>query len=785
MSLFLFNLKIALRALKKYPAQTLISIFALSAGIIIFVLSAFWIKYETGYDSFHKDADKVIVASRLSADSESGIVFHLSGLVKDYVITKFPYVENAALYNRWGLYYNDNSKYEKGLLIDRSFPDILNFEVLRGDLNDIFGNRNNIFVTDRMAKENFGDEDPMGKTITSGNTTFTICGIVKDWGEQTAFPFGILGEIDMNERYDCAAWNKQDVSVIMKIKDGIKAKDYYYAKHDIEEDGNTLYNVPLRDMNIIKRGYKNVKYGYIKLFSLMGIVLILCAIINYLILFLSRLKNRMPDVLLLKVNGANNSSVFSLFFMEIIIILLISVFLSLIGMEILVDWFKDVAVINEASGNIFRMIMIYSLLLLFSISLIISVPLLIYKNIYYKEYISGKLSGFSALRNMKLSFNSGAFIFQVFFSSIFLFITIVFLLQMNHMLNGDLGYDRKNVCTMINWSDIDENKIREILREADKSDYISDITFTSEPYLPSTGITRAEFQYNDIIINADLVNVKSNYFEMMKNKGAATFGEFPNIEKLDELYRLTPSDENCIVINETAANRLGITDLSEDLNSNYARYPNTRSRIVGVIQDIYHSPFSDVNPTIYIIRELNNLRSFPMIVFKYTDGNKKNAEALLEEISGSNDNYTGFYDMENEYREYFRSEILLTKIILSGTLISLLICGFGIYSILMLSCERRRKEIAIRKVNGAGRFEIIRLFISSYLIMSIIALICALPIGYILSEQWLSTYKVRIDQGFYIYLMTAFIVVGLIIVVCYDKLRRISGVSPARELRKG
>lgn len=367
-----------------------------------------------------------------------------------------------------------------------------------------------------------------------------------------------------------------------------------------------------------------------------------------------------------------------------------------------------------------------------------------------------------------------------------LFITIVFLLQMNHMLNGDLGYDRKNVCTLFPYQEYDDvKKLSLLLDKIENSSYISDITITNTPFLPITGYTRGERTYNDITLNVDFVNVKSNYFEVMNNKGASSFGKFPDAEMLDELRELSTENERCIVINETAAKCFGISDLSETVFITESNSFMRKNRVVGIVQDISHSPFSEVRPIIYFISELDDLYAYPILVYRYTDGNKKNAEEFLRAIADFDDNFPGFYDMENEYREYFRSEILLTKIIFSGTLISLLICGFGIYSILMLSCERRRKEIAIRKVNGAGRLEIIRLFISSYLIMSIVSLIFALPLGYILSEHWLSTYKVRIDQGFYIYLMTAFIVVGLIIVVCYDKLRRISGVSPARELRKG
>ena len=140
--------------------------------------------------------------------------------------------------------------------------------------------------------------------------------------------------------------------------------------------------------------------------------------------------------------------------------------------------------------------------------------------------------------------------------------------------------------------------------------------------------------------------------------------------------------------------------------------------------------------------------------------------------------------MEESYLEYFKSELILIRIFLTVTLICMFISFFGVYSIMNLVCERRRKEIAIRKINGAGKGGIIRLFLKDYLIITAVALVFALPLGYLFSENWLARFAVRIDIGIEYFLLCFVVIFSLIILIVVAKVLTVANVVPVNELKK-
>lgn len=105
------------------------------------------------------------------------------------------------------------------------------------------------------------------------------------------------------------------------------------------------------------------------------------------------------------------------------------------------------------------------------------------------------------------------------------------------------------------------------------------------------------------------------------------------------------------------------------------------------------------------------------------------------------------------------------KLLLFVSIVCILITLFGIFSLVTLSCERRRKEIAVRKVNGATVKDILTMFIKEYMSLLIFASIIAFPMGYILMKRWLENYVEQTVISSWIY-MTIFIGIAIIIALC-------------------
>ena len=121
--------------------------------------------------------------------------------------------------------------------------------------------------------------------------------------------------------------------------------------------------------------------------------------------------------------------------------------------------------------------------------------------------------------------------------------------------------------------------------------------------------------------------------------------------------------------------------------------------------------------------------------------------------------------MEETYDNYLKSEQTLLKLLSCVAVVCILIAVFGVFSLVTLACEQRRKEIAIRKVNGATLGNILSIFIKEYLILLLCASFLAFPVSYMIMKAWLENYVEQISIGVSMY-VTIFTGIGIIITAC-------------------
>ena len=135
-----------------------------------------------------------------------------------------------------------------------------------------------------------------------------------------------------------------------------------------------------------------------------------------------------------------------------------------------------------------------------------------------------------------------------------------------------------------------------------------------------------------------------------------------------------------------------------------------------------------------------------------------------------NKEYTDSYrteilNYEEEYNKFLKSENALIKLLSLVSAICVLICVFGFVSLVSLTCEERRKSIAIRKINGATVGDILAMFAKEYSLLLIIGAVIAFTTGFFIMQRWLEYYTIRTNIPVWIYLLILF-VMALVIVLC-------------------
>jgi ABC-type antimicrobial peptide transport system permease subunit len=189
--------------------------------------------------------------------------------------------------------------------------------------------------------------------------------------------------------------------------------------------------------------------------------------------------------------------------------------------------------------------------------------------------------------------------------------------------------------------------------------------------------------------------------------------------------------------------------------------------ITGVLKDCaFTSPSNDI-PDVVFTNTLYSKYEWErcFVLFKFQPGTWEKCRQMIEEMQQNElpDRKLLLYNEEEVFNSYLKSEDTLSRILNLASLVCILISIFGIYSLITLTCEQRRKEIAIRKVNGAKISNILQMFFKEYMLLLTIASLVAFPASYAVMKQWLETYNRQTEIGAWVFI-TIFIGFAVVII---------------------
>jgi ABC-type antimicrobial peptide transport system permease subunit len=245
--------------------------------------------------------------------------------------------------------------------------------------------------------------------------------------------------------------------------------------------------------------------------------------------------------------------------------------------------------------------------------------------------------------------------------------------------------------------------------------------------------------------------------------------------KLTEGELLSDKDDSkYVMINESAAKIFGWHNA---VGKSFGAFI-----VKGVIKDIHNTrPTVPAKPLYY--KKTNN--STKTILFKYNEGAWKTCRKKIEEVIGME--YPNITPMilsaEEEYDKLLQSENILLRILSVVSLVCVIVCVFGFVSMISLTCEERRKEIAIRKINGATIKDILDIFFKEYLTLLAVGALIAFPVGYIIMKRWLESYVVQTEMSAWIYLSILLALIMAIVLCVGGKVYGTSRENPINAIK--
>ena len=737
-------LKIAIRNLVKYKVQSAVSILGLAVGFVCFSLSLYWIHYEMTYDHFRQDADRIYMVRTNDEYTEGKISTRVPYSLAAYLAQHFPDIAVAAPFHLISERISVNDKYQDAVFssADSAWMNLMDIRIIKGNRNFMLPKDNaEIAITEEAAKKWFRTEDPIGKEVKMLRRTKKICAIVQAENRHTNFPFDFIGNPELGKTWWYITWN-----ILIKVKpdtdiEELESKINANLPAELKQVTLTrktgierIILTPLSKLHYAKdfRDDKEagITFQYIIYFSIAGILIITCALINYLTLFINRMRVRQREMALRMIHGANIRSLVSLLTVEFLLLLACAVTTGFLLIEICFPSFIELTGIDTAKSSLYGEAFLFiGLISLIILTAIIGLLYILYHRSLHLSlrYNTGRSTGTQLRR--------GSIVLQLFVCLSFIGCTVLINQQLDYLRHRDLGLKIKNRGSFSVMGDMDYTPLIRKIKE------LPMITEVMQPdYYPIVSQLTAIGQFDnweglDIPIDTP-VPVKLFL-------GKEDFFRFYDITLLAGEWLDDLSTYEDIIINESLARRMGWSPqeaIGKHIIQSYITYT-----IVGVVKDChYGAPTLPIPHTGFLVGEqMGLMQRSAGILFKYKEGTWNECRKALEHLyqtECSPENILRLNSEEEVYNNYLRSEEMLTRLLSFASLVCILTAMFGIYSLVTLTCEQRRKEIAIRKVNGATVWSILYLFFREYLIMLCIAALFAFPITYVIIKQWILNY---------------------------------------------
>lgn len=834
--MFKHYLKIALRNLKKYALQNTVSILGLAAGFLCLSLSTLWFYFENSFDTCHKDSDRIFAFSIFYL--EDGREYHNDGFsFYDFPrLLEYPELESYTKYD----YVKHDNEDAIEIKVDSSFFNFFDLPIISGN-RDFLKDSSFVAITKAFADRMFPGEDPIGKECLGK----TVSAVIKDFGRKSMIQFDVLSwypfMLVSPEKYMRTLYNYQEFDlfpkVLIKVKKGTDIKSFADKIHSSlsEYPKSEQYQLlPIKEVHI-KNSEKEmyVNYAHMKIFLISSLLLMICAIFNFMLFSVNRLIKRQREMALRMVNGATVKSIVLMLTTEVGIILGAAMLLGLLLVQIIKPYFIKMADLQMTEGFVMiGSLIIMLIVLVLSLLICILSVRTVRKNTKQKSISKSKDDNFR-------KFSIGV---QTFIGILFIFIVCVMIKQLNYLRNNDWGTkvndmvvisipNPKNQSSYLyyGFSPIYYPPTNDEETNTPKLSYIRESTvdfyqkldnqfglsdkLRSLPAVSSVYINIGDIE-SVIIAAEDLTRLAKVNGRDSMNVQVLDIAEPEKIGLLkptviDGEIPDRPLQKDEIIITENMQKEFGLGSIDEeptitierpyttpiqghfDEKNNFTiesggeeRISSYTFRVIAIIKDIYPYKFDATIPMV-IICSPGNRRIMPpaesgwakaMITLEYKHGMKKEVKEQISKIMDDTGLEHRIEFTEDRFFSSLQSQEHLKNLILVLGLICIFVAVFGIWSIITLTCQERRREIAVRKIHGARIRDILIIFAKEYGKILTISSVVAFCIGFIIMHQWQQQYARQATISWWIY---AIILVGMAAIICLTVVQRV--LKAARE----
>jgi len=806
-------LKIAFRSLRKSKGFTALNIIGLAAGLGVCLLIVLYVTDELSYDRYNVNADRIYrIDEDLHFNNTQYDAVTTSKFFGPTLVASYPKIQQMVRFGNPGDQLvrkgNDHVLEHHFTFADSTIFKVFTLPLIAGDPNTALNNPQSIVIDESAARRYFNSTDVIGRTLEIGpnNTPLQITGVIRDMPEQSQFHFSFIRPI--REAYsfndpDDNSWLssnyytyilaqpgttraevQKDVDAVVNLNIGRALQELVHASvADLEKAGNHFrYPItPLTDVHLHSNksseleANSNIQFVYI--FSVIAVLILLIACVNFMNLSTARSANRAKEVGIRKVSGSTKGHLIIQFLTESILLSLFALVLAL-GIAVLL-----LPMLNELAGKSLhpdvlfsgRFLPILILLVLLVGCLAGSYPAFYLSSFQPIDVLKGKIAaGFKSswIRNSLV-------VFQFFISIGLIVSTLVIYRQLHYIRNKEVGFNRDQVLVIHTWSlgrDGTTNLRKNLLTLAG----VTDATVTGD--LPTLGGN--QYWQPGWFKDASLDARKATFMTTLRvdDHYVPTLGMQMVKGRNFDLAQF-PTDSNAIILNEAAVGMLGVKDpLNLILYNRDDQFKPITYHVVGVVKDFnYNSMHDKIHP---LVMEVDRPQSSSMAVrFRTNDAFRlvRQVESTFHAVKqGVPFSYTF---MDNDFDQLYHADQQTGQIFVTFAVFAILIACLGLFGLVTYAAEQRTKEIGIRKVLGASVSGIVGLLSKDFTILVGIAALIAFPAAWWAMYKWLETFAYRTEISWWIFLVAGAVALAIALLTVSIQTVRAALANPVKSLR--
>ena len=781
--------KTAIRHILKHFGYSILNILGLTLGITSALFLIIYVADEVSYDRSHEKADRIYRVSSTIKEPDDQFTWIVAQIpFGPQVVHDYPEVESfvrfipmpRALYK-----YEDKEFNEENFnYVDSTLFDIFTYKVLKGEVKSALLEPRKIILTERIANKYFGKTDPIGKTLTTGNDTYEVTGVIENVPANSHFRFDAVASRN-NLPKQLGSWGNFGVFTYLLFPKNFDVKPFetkmqgmYDAymktlfgplKITITYHLEPLTRIHLYSTNAAEpQPTGSITYVYI--FAIVAIFLVLIASMNYMNLATARSTRRAREVGLRKVVGSRRGPLLLQFLSESMVFTIISLIISVVLLIVLLPKF------NLLAGKSFTFHVIYSPEVILSILAVIIIV-----GILGGSYPAFFLSRFSPVTVLKGEITQGSagnlfrkilVVIQFTVSVIMIICTLIVFRQLNYLKTMDQGFDQKNVISLqLNGPMIRKYPVlKQVLQENQNIKYV---TSTNTAVGGGSGKVIFSVETDQGMSNRG-VNFAVVDYDFIRTLGI-------KIVKGRDFQRDMPSDTlSGVIVNETFVKRMA---WSESIGKKVEIFGGNfiKARVIGVMQD-YHQTgmYNGIESLLLIYRPLNN-NIYIKLSGTETAQTLSFIEAKWKEIFP--DQPFVYTYLSERFNRQFEADEKRGLIFTIFTILAILIACLGLFGLASYMVEQRTKEIGIRKVFGANENTILGLISKDFLILVSIGILIAVPVAYYVMSNWLENYVYRMKIGVPLLVFSALLTIIITFLTISYKAYQAAIMNPASALK--